>query len=585
VKARLLRLAQLVAAERRGVGLGVLLQAATVTSGVLLMGTSAWLIARAAQRPSIGALGVAIAGVRFFGIARGIFRYLERLASHDATLRVAARLRALLYARLEPLAPARLMGERSGDVLARLMGDVEVLESAYLRVVSPTVAALLVAALVSAFLLARGPALAAVFLAALALGGVLAPALSGRLAGESGRRLVGMRGELQALLVDGIQGVADVLAFGREGAHARDVRRLARAVDAEEARLARASAWGAAVGSLAADLGAAFVLVLAVAAVRAGRLDGMEIAVLPLLSLAAFEAVAPLPLAYRALGATREAARRVFELIDAEPPVVDPVSPEPAGAGERLEVRGLRFRYPDGTLALDGVDVTLERGRLVAVVGPSGSGKSTLASLLLRYWEAPPGAVLLDGTDVRRLSADAVRARIAFVSPSERAFAGTVRENLLLARPGASESELREALTSAGLGAFCGALQGGLDTWVGEHGLGLSGGERQRLLLARAFLRCAPLLVADEPTAHLDAHNERHVLASILAGRQRRATLLITHRLSGLEPADEILVLIGGRVVERGSWDQLVAARGVFARMLAAERDAEALRGQESGSG
>lgn len=578
------RLARLLASERGRLALAVLLQAATLACGVLLMATSAWLVASAALHPGIAALQLAIVGVRFFGVARGVLRYLERLVSHEATLRVLARLRDHVYARLAPLAPARLIAHRSGDLLARLLSDVETLESAFPRLAGPALAALATAGLLAALLLPRGAALAGAALAAFAWAGLAAPALAHRLGRGPGARLVALRGELHARLVDGVQGLADLLAFGRGAAHAAEVRGLAAAADAEQARLARASGLGSGLAALGADLGALAVLVLAVLAVRGGELAGVQLAVVVLLTLAAFEATAPLPAAFQAVGATREAARRVFELLDARPEVEDPAYPRPLGPVQRLELRDLGFTYPDGTVAIAGVDLALTRGGLVAVVGASGSGKSTLAALLLRFFDAPPGSILLDGVDVRALRADEVRARIAYLAQRTQLFTGTLRENLLLARPDADEGRLVAAIERAGLGALLAGLPEGLETWLGEQGLRLSAGERQRLALARCFLRDAPLLLLDEPTARLDALTEREVMDAVLAGRHARATLLLTHRLAGLEAADEILVLDRGRVVERGPWRSLVAAGGRFARMRAAQR-AEALATAEPAAG
>ena len=353
-----------------------------------------------------------------------------------------------------------------------------------------------------------------------------------------------------------------------------------RGLAAEQLRQAGAAALGSALTLLAADLSTVAVLALAIAGVSAGTLDRVQLAVAALLTLAAFEAVAGLPAAYQGLGATRAAARRLFELTDAPPAVAEPRRPAPVGDGRVLEVRDLAFAYPTPTatgLALDGVGLRLERGRLVAIVGPSGSGKSTLAALLLRFWSAPPGTLFIDGQDVGGCAGDLVRARIAFVAQRTHLFTGTIRENLLLARPAATPDDVAAVAARAGLSAFLAALPEGDRTWIGEEGVRLSGGERQRVAVARALLKDAPFLVLDEPTANLDALTERDVLAAVLAERARRGVLLITHRLAGLEPADEILVLDRGRVAERGTFTALKARPGPFARMLAAQRSSGAI--------
>ena len=563
--------------HRREAGLAALLQAATVASGISLMAISGWLLSAAALHPSIAALQLAIVGVRFFGIARGVLRYLERLASHDLTLRLLARLRASVYRSLEPLAPARLVAARSGDLLGRLVADVETLENVYVRVLGPTLSAVVVAGLVAAALFTRSAALAGAALLGFVLAGLVAPSLAWRAGLSPGRRLVTVRAELSARLVDMVQGLPDLLAYGRGPAHVAAVEADSRAIAHEQARLARASGLAAPLAGLLADLTALSVLVIAVPAVGAGRLEGVQLAALALLTLASFEAVAGLPAAFQGLGATDEAARRLFALTDAAPSVVEPAAPLAPGPGRSLEVRDLRFTYPDGTPALDGLSLSLAPGRLVALVGPSGCGKSTLVQLILRFWEVPEGTLFLDDQDVRALASDEVRARVSWAAQKPHVFTGTVRDNLLLARPRATPEELAAAVGRARLDGVIAALPQGYDTWLGEQGVRLSGGERQRLSLARAFLKGVPFLLLDEPTAHLDALLEREVLGEIARLKAAKGILLVTHRLAGLEVADEVIVLDRGRVAERGTVAALAAAGGRFARLLGDERAASAL--------
>jgi len=252
--------------------------------------------------------------------------------------------------------------------------------------------------------------------------------------------------------------------------------------------------------------------------------------------------------------------------------------PAPVASSPLVELRDLCFSYP-GELrpALDGVSLRLERGRRIAVVGASGSGKSTIAHLLLRFWDAPSGSILLEGHDLAEWPSDDARARVAFAAQKAHVFTGTLRENLLLARPAASADELSAVLRAVRLDALVERLAGGLDGWVGEEGHQLSGGERQRLALARALLRPAPILLLDEPTAHLDALTEREVLSEIVRAGEGRATLLVTHRLVALEAFDEVVVLERGRVAERGAAAPLLARRGgVLARLMALQRSVEA---------
>jgi thiol reductant ABC exporter CydC subunit len=578
-----MRLVTLLAPERARAALAALLLVLTVGAGVALLGTSGWLLSAAALQPSIAALSLAVVGVRAFGVSRAVLRYLERLASHDVTLRLLARLRVTVFRALVPLAPARLVSRRAGDLLSRLVEDVASLEALYVRVLGPSLAAVLLVLLAGLAILPFGLHLAVALLAGLALCGTLVPWLAWRLGRGPGQRLAALRGELAARLVDGVQGQAELLAFGGEDDHARAVARLSRGAVAEQQRLARASALGTALVGLGTDLTTFGVLALAVPAVRSGVLDGVHLAVVTLLALASFEAVAALPAAWQGLGAAGESARRVFETIDLAPAVRDPALPAPSTGSPRvLEVRDLRFAYPGETMrVLDGVSLRLEPGRRVAVVGRSGSGKSTLVHLLLRFWDVTQGAVALDGRDVREWPQERVRSAIAFAAQRAQLFTGSLRENLLLAAPGASEDELRAVLADVRLETLVARLPAGLDTWVGEQGQQLSGGERQRLALARALLRPrAPFLLLDEPTSHLDPTTEREVLAAIVRAGEGRATLLVTHRLVGLESFDEVAVMERGRIVERGRAAQLREAGGRFARLLALQSASALLAGE-----
>jgi len=563
-----LRLLRLAAPFGWRMTLAALLGVATVGSSIGLLSTSGYLIAKAALQPSIADLQLAIVGVRFFGIARGGFRYLERLASHDVTFRLLARLRAWFYRALEPLAPARLIQVRSGDLLARIVADVETLENFYLRVLAPPVVALLVAVLAT-FLLGRLDArLALTLLIFLLLAGVGLPVWAQRLGRLTGRRTVTVRGKLNGLLVDGIQGVGDLLAAGAEGSHLRHVARLSLELGTLQGRMARISGGQSALVGLLMNLATLAVLAAAIPLVSNAQLDGVYLAMLILFVMSSFEAILPLPQAFQHLGTSLEAGRRLYEIVDAETAVVDPASPAPVPAGFALQVQDLRFSYaPDMPPVLDGVSFELSPGRLVAVVGPSGAGKSTLAHLLLRFWEYREGQILLGGRELSEYDAETVRSMMAVVTQHTHLFNASIRDNLLLARPGATDREMIQAAKQAQIHDFTESLPHGYDTWIGEEGLRLSGGQRQRLALARATLKDAPILILDEPTANLDALTEREVVASLQALAVERATLLITHRLVGLEAADEILVLRAGRVAERGRHVDLMQMGGLYRRM------------------
>ena len=549
------------------------LAAAMVLAGVGLLATSGYLIGRAALHPdTVLALMVAVTGVRFFGLTRAAVRYAERLVSHDLTLRVLATLRRRVYARLVPLAPLELNGHRSADLLGRLIADVDELQGVYLKLIVPLLAAGLVVAVAVTLIALLSPAAAWATLALLATSGLVFPAALARLGGRLGQREARLRAERRNALLDTLQGAQELWVFDR-GA---DYRARLASIDAALARLAarRARLEGLRDGG-GALLGLAspwVAVVAAVPAVSAGRMEPLLLLPLTLGVSGAFEAMAPLAEAFERWGRTRAAATRIEQVLDRPPSVRDPSRPEPMPEGTTLRVAGVSFGYGRGT-ALEAIDLELEPGRRIAVVGASGSGKSTLLRLLVRFADPNRGSITLGGVDLRALRQEEVRGRMAVVPQQLTLFNASVRANLAIARPGASEPALWRALERAALDDVVRALPDGLDSVVGEFGSRLSAGERQRLAIARALLKEAPLLLLDEPTAHLDTLAERRVLRALLEPRNEAAVVLATHRLVGLETVDEIVVLEAGRIVQRGSHAVLTARPGPFRELRDATLD------------
>ena len=539
------RLLGLAGAPRARVAVAVALGALTVAFGAGLMGTAGYLISRAAERPAILSLTVAIVGVRFFGLARPVTRYLERLASHDVALRVLARVRVRVYRRVEPLAPAQLEGYRRGDLLARMVADIDALEGLHLRAVGPPLVALVAGALSVGVTAAFLPAAGAVLAAGLIAGGVAVPAVAGALGRHAGERQAAARGELSAELVEALTAAPELLVHGAgAGALAR-----VRGADRELVRLARrdALAGGVADGLGLVVTGATVAAVLAVAieASAAERLSRVLIATLALLALASFEAVQPLSAAARELSATLAAGGRVLELFDRRVAVVDPEDPLEAPRWPfAVALEGVRARYAPGERpALDGVSLRLDAGRRIALVGPSGAGKTTIVNLLLRFLDPEAGRVTIAGRDLRRHRQEDVRRAFAVAGQDAHLFSTSIRENVRLGRPDAADRDVELALCRARIWDWVAQLPDGWDTEVGEDGRELSGGQRQRIVLARALLADAPVLVLDEPTAHLDPATATELIRDAMAAAAGRSVLLITHRPEGLELVDEVVAL------------------------------------------
>ncbi|MFG3099920.1 thiol reductant ABC exporter subunit CydD [Streptomyces sp. NPDC048182] len=561
-------------ARRGRLGLALLLSGLALVSAVGLMATSGWLISRASQQPPVLYLMVAVTATRAFGIGRAVFRYAERLVSHDAVLRMLADTRVAVYRRLERLAPAGLRHSRRGDLLSRLVADVDALQDYWLRWLLPAGAAAIVSVAsvgVTAWLL---PAAGAVLAAGLLVAGVGVPLLTGFVARRAERRLSPARGALATRVTDLLTGTAELTVAGALPARRALARRADSTLTRIASRAAAATALGAGLTALVCGLTVVGAALVGVEAVADGRLAGVALAVVVLTPLAAFEAVLGLPLAVQYRQRVRRSAERIHEVLDAPEPVGEPERPRQAPQSPfPVVLRGLTARHPGQDRdALAGIDLTLAEGRRIAVVGASGSGKTTLAQVLLRFLDPGAGSYTLAGVDARALAGDDVRRLVGLCAQDAHLFDSSVRENLLLARKDATEAELCDALDRARLLEWARGLPDGLDTLVGEYGARLSGGQRQRLALARTLLADFPVLVLDEPAEHLDLPTADALTADLLAVTEGRTTLLITHRLAGLEAVDEVVVLDQGAVVQRGAYAELAAVPGPLRTMI--EREA-----------
>lgn len=568
------------AGELRGrLGLSLLLGSLAVGSAVGLMAVSGWLISRASEQPPVLYLMVAVTATRAFGLGRPVFRYAERLVSHDAVLRMLAEMRVAVYRGLERIAPAGLRQTRRGDLLSRLVADVDALQDYWLRWLLPAGVAVVAGAGAVGFTTWLLPEAGAVLAVGLLLAGVAVPLISGAVARRAERQLAPARGALATHVVDLLCGTAELTVAGALKGRGARTREADRQLTSIASRGAAATALGGGLSALVCGLTVVCAAFAGVQAVRDGRLDGVSLAVVVLTPLAAFEAVTGLPSAVQYRQRVRRSAERVYEVLDAPVPVHEPDrAAAPPATAFPLAVRGLGARYAGQERdALGGFDLTLTAGKRIAVVGTSGSGKTTLAQVLLRFLDVREGKYTIGGVDASALDGDAVRRFVGLCAQDAHLFDSSVRENLRLARTEATEDELRQALAKARLLEWVDTLPDGLDTLVGEHGAQLSGGQRQRLALARALLADFSVLVLDEPAEHLDLATADALTADLLVATEGRTTVLITHRLQGLEAVDEIVVLEAGRTVQRGSYAELATIEGPLRRMVERERAADLL--------
>jgi thiol reductant ABC exporter CydC subunit len=531
---------------KRQLTLAAVLGTLAAGCSVALLAISAWLICRAAQHPLVLTLMAPAAAVQACGLGRAGLRYAERLAGHDGALRLLASRRVHAYDHLVRLAPAGLAEFRSGDLIARLVTDIDSVADRWLRVRLPYLVAAFTGAgavAVSALLL---PAAGAVLAASLILAGLAAPVTAIAIARHAERSIAPLRGELSAATVDLLRGAAESTVFGATDRALAAIAAKDRKLAAGRARSGQGKGAGAGVAALAMGAAVCGGLVLGVPAVRSGALAGVMLAVVALMPLAAHEVFAGLAPAAEEVPRLRSAAARVAAVMECPPPVSDPDLPAAlatAGARFDLVISDLSAGWPGREPVLRGISLTVPAGSRVAITGPSGVGKTTLAMVALRFLEPAGGQVTIGGADITTLRGDDVRRLIGLCAQDAHIFDSTLAANLRLARPSATDAQIRSALARARLLDWADSLPAGLATPVGEHGARLSGGQRQRLALARVLLADFPVVIFDEPAEHLDEDTAAELTRDLLTETEGKTVLLITHRPVQPGSVDQVLRL------------------------------------------
>lgn len=547
--------------------LALLLSGLTISSHIGLMATAAYLLAKAALQPPVMDLMVTIVGVRFFGIARAVFRYLERYVSHDVTFRILSRIRVSVYEAIEPLAPARLMYLKNGDLLSRIVGDVEILKDLYLRVLAPPVVAVFVLFGFGLFLAPYDLRLPFILAGFFLLGGVGIPLVIKVLGQKAGERKVKEKAQLQVQTLDLIQGMTELITFGQEEVYLNKIKTTQERYSSAQRGYARLAGLSGAALGMTSNLGMWLVLVLGIILVEQGKLDGIYLGMLTLGVLSSFEAIEALPMSLQKLEENRVAADRLWELKETKPEVEETAdaassltaTPSSKVSSPVLEISQLSFRYEQSEpYVLQDITFKVPLSGKVGIVGPSGAGKSSLINILLRFWEYPEGSIRVNGQELKSLNQAVVRQLFGVVTQKTHLFNATVKENLLLANPQATDQELYKACQKAKIHDFILSLPQGYESQIGEEGLKISGGQRQRLAIARVILKNAPVLILDEATTGLDPVTEREVIQEILEIMKDRTVLVIAHHLPIMQNLDEVLVINEGRIVERGSHQALL---------------------------
>jgi ATP-binding cassette, subfamily C, bacterial CydC len=572
----LLPFLRLLRRHRRWALLALVCGVVTLLASIGLLAISGWFLSAAALAAASITAAQAFnvfapsAGIRGCAVVRTAGRYAERIIAHETTLRLLSSLRVWFYRKIEPQAPASLLRQRSGDLLGRIVHDIDTLDGLFIRVLAPSLVAACICGAVCVLLWWLAPQLAWLFLLFFTAAAILVPLLTQHLGHPIGCSIQEQTARARANLVEDLQGMADLLIYGAHARHRRQRLQESRQLLRLQERMSAVTGLGSALLTLLAGLTAVSALYIAIPMIQEGRFAAPLLALIAFGVLAAFEAVTPLPGAWQMLGKTRAAARRILDITAVPADITFTQDDGPRPPHDTIAFHDVSFRYPQSTQqdAVTQIDLCLPQHTSLALVGPSGCGKTTLANLLARFWDPDQGRITIGGIDLRRLSEPRLRGMITVISQKTHIFNMTLRDNLRIAAPDATDEQLMDALARAELAEFVRRLPDGLDTWAGEQGSQMSVGQARRLALARALLKDAPIWILDEPTEGLDNRTGQQFTATLLANLTGKTMLLITHLEQVLGQVDQICFMQKARIVATGPHQALTATCEAYRRFL-----------------
>ncbi len=556
MKLTLIKILKLLSPYKWWMLLASLLGFLTIGSSIGLLMTSAYVIAKAALHPHIGELSIAIVGVRFFGISRGLLRYAERLFSHEVTFSLLAKFRVWFFKTIEPLVPSRTGKFTSGDLLARVVSDVESLEHIFIRVISPPFIAIAIGILVSVVFAMFNPFFAIAFLVPYLLAGIVVPLITYKLSSKIGEEIILLRSNLTELSIDGIEGKNELISFGKVETHNAQFNEVNRRLIKLQRKMKLISGMNESLIGLMMNIAVIAIFVTAVPLVQNGLISGISLSVLALGTMAAFEAVLPIPLAIQYLNSSIKAGDRLFQITEEDAKEKDVLNQKVEG--RNVELRNVSFSYRDNEEVLKDISVKINAKEKIAIIGGSGAGKSSVINLLLNFWKINSGSITVDNITYTEISEEEIRSVYSTIPQKVFLFSDTIKGNLLIAKPNATDSDLWNALEKAELKEFVETLPNKLNTWIGNQGKQLSGGERKRIAIARAILKDSNIFICDEITADLDSVNELNIINTIHAVTKEKSLIYITHRLVDMDKFNSIYLIENGKIVSVGSHNELI---------------------------